>query len=75
MTEAKTFNNNAYMYCAQIHTWLEENREAEIDDFEGGILLLVCKQEVLGLEVPVHHAMLVAGLGSGSKSIHKKSSQ
>ncbi|BAS94457.1 Os05g0467150, partial [Oryza sativa Japonica Group] len=43
-------------------TRLEEDGEAEVDGLEWGILLLVGEEEVLGLEVPVDHAVAVAEL-------------
>ena len=43
-------------------TWLEEHREAEVDDLERRVLRFVREQEVLRLEVSVHHPVLVAQL-------------
>jgi hypothetical protein len=42
--------------------WLEEHREAEVDGLERRVLRLVHEQEVLRLQVPVHHSVLVAQL-------------
>jgi len=43
-------------------TGLEEDGEAEVDGLERRVLLLVGEEEVLGLEVPVDHAVAVAEL-------------
>jgi hypothetical protein len=32
---------------------------AKVDGFERRVIILICKQEVLRLDVPPHHAMLV----------------
>jgi hypothetical protein len=43
-------------------TWSEKYRQAKVNCLKSRCLLLVCKQEVLRFEVPVHHSMLVAHL-------------
>lgn len=46
----------------QFFTWLEKYGQSEINGLQRRILLLVGKQEVLRLQVPVDHAVLVAEL-------------
>lgn len=47
---------------AGVSTRLEVHGEAEVDGLERRVLRLVHEQEVLRLQVPVHHAVLVAQL-------------
>ena len=48
-----------------IRTRLEVHGEAEVDGLERRLLRLVYEQEVLRLQVPVHHSVLVAQLRIG----------
>ena len=41
-------------------TWLEEHGETKVGGLEGRALVLAEEQEILGLEVPVHHSHGVA---------------
>ena len=43
-------------------TWSEEYGQAKINGLKGSCFFLVCKQEILWFEVPVHHSMLMAHL-------------
>ncbi|GER37952.1 phenylalanine--tRNA ligase alpha subunit, partial [Striga asiatica] len=43
-------------------TWLEEDGQAEVNRLERRILLLVRKQKVLRLQIPMNHPLLVAEL-------------
>lgn len=42
--------------------WLEEHREAEVDDLERRFLRFVREQEVLRLQIAVYHPVRVAQL-------------